>query len=194
MAYKITSSVSIEPLTVEEAKSFLRVEHSDDNGLIASLITSARAQVESLTGLALASHSVEQYFDSWPLNGIFSLELMPVTSIAGVYYVADGASPGTYTTLNSSRYHTDLISKPQRVAFNDGEQFPDLEPCMNAVKIAYTADATSSSEHARSLAIAKQAIRFIVAHDYERRTDPITRLNANTVRRTEQLIRQIKMY
>ena len=45
------------PVTVAEAKLFLRVEHGAEDGLIATLIEAARARVESETGLSLTSTS-----------------------------------------------------------------------------------------------------------------------------------------
>ena len=40
---------AIEPLSLEEAKAFLRVETGDDDALIAALIAAARLHIESQT-------------------------------------------------------------------------------------------------------------------------------------------------
>ncbi len=42
-----------EPLTLVDAKNFLKIEHDADNGLIAALIETSRLQVEAATGMAL---------------------------------------------------------------------------------------------------------------------------------------------
>lgn len=45
------------PVTVAEAKLFLRVEHGAEDGLIATLIEAARARVEGEVGLVLTDVS-----------------------------------------------------------------------------------------------------------------------------------------
>ena len=45
------------PVTLTEAKLFLRVEHEPEDGLIQTLIDAARARVEGEVGLTLTSTS-----------------------------------------------------------------------------------------------------------------------------------------
>lgn len=45
------------PVTLAEAKRFLRVEHDAEDGLIQMLVDAARARVEGETGLSLLSTS-----------------------------------------------------------------------------------------------------------------------------------------
>ena len=46
-----------QPVTVAEAKLFLRVEHEVEDGLIQTLIAAAQAKVEAEVGLSLTSTS-----------------------------------------------------------------------------------------------------------------------------------------
>jgi uncharacterized phage protein (predicted DNA packaging) len=49
-----------EPITLIDAKHFLRVEHDDDDTLINALIATARLQVEARTGLDLTVDPVPE--------------------------------------------------------------------------------------------------------------------------------------
>ena len=46
-----------QPMTVAEAKLFLRVEHEAEDGLIQTLVEAAQARVEGDVGLSLTSTS-----------------------------------------------------------------------------------------------------------------------------------------
>ena len=66
MALILTQAPTLEPVTLADAKVFLRVGHSDEDALIGDLVTSARQQVEALTGLALITQSWRETLDAWP--------------------------------------------------------------------------------------------------------------------------------
>ncbi len=52
--YEILTPVSVEPVDLATMKSFLRVDYSDEDTLISSLITQAREYAEEITRRALA--------------------------------------------------------------------------------------------------------------------------------------------
>ncbi len=60
---------STEPLTLAEAKNFLRVEIGDDDGLISALIAAARIHVEAETRRALMIQTWRLIRDEWPADG-----------------------------------------------------------------------------------------------------------------------------
>lgn len=68
MALTLTAAPAVEPVSLAEAKAFLRVGHADEDALIGDLIAGARQQIEALTGLALITQSWRETLDAWPLR------------------------------------------------------------------------------------------------------------------------------
>jgi uncharacterized phiE125 gp8 family phage protein len=72
-----------EPLSLAEAKAFLRVETADEDPLIAALIAAARLHVETQTGLALTTQDWRMVLDCWPANGRIAVQPRPLQALAG---------------------------------------------------------------------------------------------------------------
>ena len=60
---------AVESLTLGEAKTFLRVEHDDDDQLVTALIAGARTNVEAQAQIALITQSWRIVLDCWPKYG-----------------------------------------------------------------------------------------------------------------------------
>jgi uncharacterized phiE125 gp8 family phage protein len=72
---------TVEPITLAEAKSFLRVAHGDDDGLIAALIAAARAHVETATRRALLTQTWRIVCDAWPAGGRIAVAPAPLIAV-----------------------------------------------------------------------------------------------------------------
>lgn len=70
MALTLTAAPAVEPVSLAEAKAFLRVGHADEDALIGDLIAGARQQIEALTGLALITQSWREALDAWPARRV----------------------------------------------------------------------------------------------------------------------------
>lgn len=84
-----------EPLSLTEAKSWLRVDGSDEDALIESLITSARDQVEEYTARTLINRTVTLKLDEVEVDEDADIWLPygPVSAITSVtYYSSDDAA------------------------------------------------------------------------------------------------------
>ncbi len=72
-----------EPITLAEAKNYLRVDFDDDNDLISSLITSARVRLEKYAGVAMTARTLQvvAYVDEF-----IELPYAPINTISKVEY------------------------------------------------------------------------------------------------------------
>jgi uncharacterized phiE125 gp8 family phage protein len=75
MSSVLLTAPAVEPLSLDEAKTFLRVEHGDDDAVIAALIAGSRIHVESQTRRALITQSWRLSTDGWPQDG--RLQVLP---------------------------------------------------------------------------------------------------------------------
>ncbi|MGJ8526904.1 head-tail connector protein [Maritalea sp.] len=75
---------AVEPVTLETAKTFLRVSDDVDDQLISTLISAARVHVETLTRRALISQVWRKTLDCWPQNNLVELPLGPFQNLVAV--------------------------------------------------------------------------------------------------------------
>ena len=84
MTPTLITGPAMEPLSLLEAKSWLRVDASDEDVLIQSLITSARLAVEAATNRLLISQQWRVSLDAWPDGLSLALPLTPVSSVSRI--------------------------------------------------------------------------------------------------------------
>lgn len=84
-----------EPVTLAEAKAFLRVDDGAEDALIATLVAAARLHIEATTGRALLSQSWRVVLDAWPQERAVRMPVSPLIGITSVtaYDQAGGAHP-----------------------------------------------------------------------------------------------------
>jgi uncharacterized phiE125 gp8 family phage protein len=75
---------AVEPISLAEAKAFLRVEHGDDDDVITALIAGARIYVEAQTRRALITQTWRLTRDAWPQAGKIAVRPMPLQSLDAV--------------------------------------------------------------------------------------------------------------
>lgn len=84
---------AVEPVSLAEAKLYLRVEHASDDDVIAALIAGSRIHVETQTRRALIAQTWRLVFDRWPAKGRIAVTPVPLRALlAARVYRADGAT------------------------------------------------------------------------------------------------------
>ncbi len=156
------SDPAVNPVSLIDAKSHLRVDISDDDDLITELIGAATQQVESVTGLALIRQTWRLYRDTWPANLMIELGPTPILSVDNVVvYDADG-SP---SSLAAANYVVDRHSQPARLQIIGSITGPGV--AINGIEVDFTAGYGSAGDDVPPPL--RQAILMLVAHWYEHR-------------------------
>jgi uncharacterized phiE125 gp8 family phage protein len=123
-----------EPVDLELAKRHLRLQHDEDDVLIAGQITAARVHVESLLGYPMVESSMRATLDAFPC--VIALPLCPIGAVSAVTYVdADGAAQ----TLPGADYKVDQSGRGARIAPAYGKSWPSTRREAAAVHVDYTA-------------------------------------------------------
>jgi uncharacterized phiE125 gp8 family phage protein len=163
MALVLTSPPAVEPVSLAEAKAHLRLDLADDDALIASLITTARLQVEAALGLALITQIWSYRFDRWPHSAVLVLPIRPVQAVTAATVTA---ADGSVTTLAPDRYLLDGAGNPPRLVAT-APPWPQPGLAAQGVEIAFGAGYGSAAINVP--APIRQAILLLVAHWYEHR-------------------------
>lgn len=92
---------TMEPVTLAEARQFLRLDQADEDDLLATLITAARLVIEATAGRCLVEQRWRIVLDRWPANGEVRLPLSPIMRIetARVYDLLGAPQPVAETAL-----------------------------------------------------------------------------------------------
>jgi uncharacterized phiE125 gp8 family phage protein len=154
---------AVEPLSLPDAKAFLRVEHGDDDDLIGALVASARIHVETLTRRALIAQTSRFARDRWPASGIISVRPAPLRELVAVrVYRADN----TAQLIATDGFGVDRTSSILLVP----EGMP--APARPAAGIEIDVEVGYGEEPSDVPEPLRQAIRLLVAYWYENRSLP----------------------
>lgn len=87
MRVELVTPPEREPVSVDEAREFLRLTSREEDGLLLTLVTAARDQVERVTGRALAPQTRRLVLDRFPLARALPLPRAPLVAVERVEYV-----------------------------------------------------------------------------------------------------------
>jgi len=174
--YKIISGPASEPITTQEAKDWMKVEHSVDDALIDALIQSTREAVERYTGQILFTTTIEEAFDGFPFatqqNPFAAIPLAwgPVQSLTSVNYVIE---TGSETLLESSKYILDDYARPSCITPAYSSSWPTTQYRINSIKVQYVAGHDDVAAIPQAI---KTAILMTLSDAYDKRQDSVRNL------------------
>jgi uncharacterized phiE125 gp8 family phage protein len=159
--------------TDAELRSHLRLDDSTgDDAYLATLIKSARLQIERLTGLSLVNQTLKATWDRLPTRGgatrsEIELPRAPLVSISSITYLD---SAGATQTLSASAYAAKDVGVAAtfgRVALNPDYDWPDLGDYRGALSITFVAGFGPTAEDIPS--DLRLAVLWLAAWWYESR-------------------------
>lgn len=156
----LTQSVApaIEPVTLGEAKSFLRVDGTHDDAVITSLITTSRLHIETALDLALISQTWVMTAPA-PLDGELAVPLWPIGSLTVARW---RLSDGSAREIELASLELASAERPAHVS---GFAVP-LEADAR-VEIEFQAGFGASADAVP--APIRHALQMLIAHWYENR-------------------------
>lgn len=152
-----------EPVTLAEAKVQCRVDTSDDDAYISSLITAARTYVEDILDISIMPQTWEARYDAFPLWEII-LPRPPMASGTVTVTYRDEAGATQVVTSAAGAFQTDVYATPGRVYPNYEDVWPAVRGDENSVVVRWPAGYAGTVPQT-----IKHMIMLLVAHWYETR-------------------------
>lgn len=158
-----------DPITLAEAKLYLRVDSTADDDLITDMVSAATRQAENFTRRAFVTQTWDQIMDS--PDTLIEVRRPPLISVDGIYATdTDGVES---ELAAATYYYVDTASEPGRVRLRTGATWPTWPEIREIAgfRIRYTCGYGGASDVPEDI---KLAIRRTVASWYENREDYIT--------------------
>ena len=162
---ELVTAPATKPVTTAEAKSWMRVDISDDDTLIDSLIESATDQFEIITGRQLVTATYDYFADGWILNNKGCLEI-PLGNVASITSIKYKDTDEVLQTWSSAKYEVNLKKQIVEIRPITTENFPSLGDEFNSVEIRFTAGYGAASAVPDAI---KQCLYMMISDAYEHR-------------------------
>lgn len=157
-----------EPVSLAEAKMFLRLDQNAEDDLLSTLITAARLMIEAAAGRLLVDQAWRIVIDRWSDGGEIRLPLSPVSAMtaARVYDVLGVPQPVAPAALQ-----LDIAADPPVIRLVG--EVPEIGRPRGAIEIDVVAGfgATASAVPA----LLRQAVLRLAARWFEQRGDVVGR-------------------
>lgn len=133
MALQLVTPVTVEPITLADARAHLKPSGRESNDLIEILVKMAREMAEQETGRALAPQTWRKTLDEFPDQ--IRLDNPPIVSVTSVkYYDVNGVQQ----TLSTDSYILDTETEPGWLVPAYNFVWPVTQRRANAVQVIYT--------------------------------------------------------
>lgn len=163
MALILTAGPQVEPVSLAEAKDYLRIGTDDENAVVASLILAARVHIERALDIALIAQDWSLFLDEWPDDGIVRLPLGPLITVKTIRLLD---WEGQASALDSDMYGFDARALRARIWAHAGV-WPAPGRRVSGIEITVS---VGHGEHPSDVpSPLRQALMMLIAHWYQER-------------------------
>jgi uncharacterized phiE125 gp8 family phage protein len=177
-----------EPVSLDEAKTQLRLEVADDDTFVTSLISAARMFAEEHCWRGFVTQTWELVLPCFPSDSCLPVDRqgieLPMGNLVEVGSVKYIDVNGVEQTLDPSEYSVDDVNVPGRLRLAYGKFWPSPRSQWDAVRIEY--DVGWSVDEVP--APVKQALLLHLSQMYENRTPDVAAIPA-----VESLLRPYRL-
>lgn len=171
-ALTLITAPPVEPVTLAEAKAHLRIDHSDEDEMVAALIVAARQHIDGKDGWlgrALVTQTWQLALTAFPAGGI-RVPLPPLIEVESITYLD---TSGATQTLAQAAYQV-TGTEPAMILPAYGTTWPTTRWQPEAVKVrfiaGYAPGAGSPTDYRENVPQAiRQAMLLLITHWYENR-------------------------
>lgn len=166
MGLKRTTDPTTPLLTTAQAKLHLRVDHSDEDTPIDSLVKAATYKAEDYCRRAFVTQSWTYTLDRFPLWEL-KIPRPPLISLTSLTYID---TDGNTQTLSSSAYRLATNGTPARLTPAYNTVWPVVRPqTIDSVTLVYSAGYGSASSNVPEPIVS--AVKLILGHLYNVRDE-----------------------
>lgn len=133
MIYTLVTAPTIRPISINDAKDYVKTSGTADDARIQGFIDAAISYVENFTGLSLITQTWDLYIDYFPWGQI-TIPKAPLQSVTSITY-AD--SDNSTQTLGTSTYTVDTDNIPGRIYLAYNKSWPGTVIKPKAVKVRF---------------------------------------------------------
>jgi uncharacterized phiE125 gp8 family phage protein len=131
MTLILTTPPAAEPVSLATLKAHVKVDHGEEDALIATYLAAARARVEGFTRRRLITQVVE-----WRCNGFAACLRVPVAPVLAVQQISFVNAAGVSTVLDSGAYALVRSTEPPVIVPAYGAVWPVTRAMPDAVSIS----------------------------------------------------------
>lgn len=139
----IVSAPAYEPVSIDEAKRWLRLEddsNANTTAIVTMLLKAMRERAEVITGRAFVSRQLKLTLDEWPFVDQHGIKIVlprpPLISVDAFKYID---TDGVLQTLATDQYVVHTVYEPGFIVPAWEVSWPSIRSVPNGLQITYTA-------------------------------------------------------